>query len=159
RVLVDGHDLRAVSRRALRRRVGLVPQEVFLFSGTIRENIALDDPDLPFEKIAAAARKAGAHDFIAGLGLGYDTKVGERGVSLWGGQRQRVALARALVREPEILVLDEATSALDAESERAIQASLKEASKGRTTIIIAHRLSTVKDADRILVLDGGAIVE
>lgn len=159
KVLIDGHDVRALNRRALRRRVGVVPQEVFLFSGTVRENIALGDPDVPFERIVDAAKKGGAHDFISALALGYDTKVGERGTSLSGGQRQRIALARALLRNPDILILDEATSALDNESERAIQASLKDAVRGRTTIIVAHRLSTVRNADRILVLDAGTIVE
>jgi ATP-binding cassette, subfamily B, bacterial HlyB/CyaB len=159
KLLIDGHDLRALNRRALRRRIGVVPQEVFLFSGTVRENIALGDPDIPFDRIVAAAKMAGAHEFISAMGMGYDTKVGERGMSMSGGQRQRVALARALLRNPDVLVLDEATSALDNESERSIQHNLQEASKGRTTIVIAHRLSTVQNADRILVLDGGSIVE
>jgi ATP-binding cassette, subfamily B, bacterial HlyB/CyaB len=159
RVFFDGHDLRNLSPRDLRRRIGVVPQDVFLFSGTIRENIALGEPDTPFERVVAAARLAGAHDFISEMALGYDTKVGERGMSISGGQRQRIALARALLRDPDILILDEATSALDVESERAIQANLETACRGRTTIIIAHRLSTVRDADRIMVLEGGTIVE
>ena len=159
RVFIDGHDLKAISRRNLRRRIGVVPQEVFLFSGTIRENIALGDPDTSFERVVAAARMAGAHDFISEMALGYDTKVGERGMSVSGGQRQRIALARALLRDPDVLVLDEATSALDVESERTIQANLDGASRGRTTIVIAHRLSTVRNADRIIVIDRGAIVE
>ena len=159
RVFIDGHDLRNLSRRNLRRRIGVVPQDVFLFSGTVRDNIALGDPDTPFERVVAAARIAGAHEFISEMALGYDTKVGERGMSVSGGQRQRIALARALLRDPDILILDEATSALDVESERAIQANLEGACRGRTTIIIAHRLSTVKNADRIMVLDRGAIVE
>ena len=158
-VFIDGHNLRALSRRSLRRRIGVVPQEVFLFSGTVRENIALGEPDTPFERIVAAARTAGAHEFVSDMGLGYDSKIGERGMSLSGGQRQRIALARALLRDPDILILDEATSALDTESERAIQASLDVACRGRTTIIVAHRLSTVQNADRIFVIDGGAIVE
>jgi subfamily B ATP-binding cassette protein HlyB/CyaB len=159
RAFIDGHDLRTLSRRNLRRRIGVVPQDVFLFSGTIRENIALGAPDTPFERVVAAARLAGAHDFISEMALGYDTKVGERGMSVSGGQRQRIALARALLRDPDILILDEATSALDIESERAIQANLEGACRGRTTIIIAHRLSTVQNADRIMVIDRGAIVE
>jgi len=159
RVFIDGHDIKAISRRNLRRRIGVVPQDVFLFSGTIRENIALGDPDTSFERVVAAARMAGAHDFINEMALGYDTKVGERGMSVSGGQRQRIALARALLRDPDILLLDEATSALDVESERAIQANLDGASRGRTTIVIAHRLSTVRNADRIIVIDRGAIVE
>jgi ATP-binding cassette subfamily B protein len=159
KVFIDNHDMRALSRRHLRRRIGVVPQDVFLFSGTIRENIALGDPDMPFERIVAAARLAGVHDFVAEMALGYDTKVGERGMTLSGGQRQRIALARALLRNPDVLILDEATSALDTESERAIQANLEQACRGRTTIVIAHRLSTVQTADRILVIDRGAIVE
>jgi len=159
RLMIDGHDLRTLNRRALRRRIGVVPQEVFLFSGTIRDNIALGDPDVTFDRIVEAARLAGAHEFITGMAMGYDTKVGERGMSMSGGQRQRIALARALLRKPDVLVLDEATSALDNESERAIQANLQEASRGRTTIVIAHRLSTVRNADRILVLDAGTVVE
>jgi ATP-binding cassette, subfamily B, bacterial HlyB/CyaB len=159
RVFIDGHDIRALSRGSLRRRIGVVPQEVFLFSGTIRENIALGDPDTPFERIVAAAKIAGAHEFISEMSLGYDSKIGERGMSLSGGQRQRIALARALLRDPDILILDEATSALDTESERAIQASLDVACRGRTTIVVAHRLSTVQNADRILVIDRGGIVE
>ena len=159
RVFIDGHDLKTISRRNLRRRIGVVPQDVFLFSGTVRENIALGDPDTSFERVVAAARMAGAHDFISEMALGYDTKVGERGMSISGGQRQRIALARALLRDPDVLVLDEATSALDVESERAIQANLDGASRGRTTIVIAHRLSTVRNADRIIVIDRGAIVE
>ena len=159
RVFIDGHDIKAISRRNLRRRIGVVPQDVFLFSGTVRENIALGDPDTSFERVVAAARMAGAHDFISEMALGYDTKVGERGMSVSGGQRQRIALARALLRDPDVLVLDEATSALDVESERSIQANLDGASRGRTTIVIAHRLSTVRNADRIIVIDKGAIVE
>ena len=159
RVFIDDHDIRALTRRHLRRRIGVVPQEVFLFSGTIRENIALGEPDTPFERVVAAARLAGAHDFVGEMALGYDTKVGERGMSVSGGQRQRIALARALLRDPDIIVLDEATSALDVESERAIQGNLESACRGRTTIIIAHRLSTVQNADRIMVIDRGAILE
>ncbi len=159
RVFIDGHDIRTLSRRDLRRRIGVVPQDVFLFSGTIRENIAFGDPDTPFERIVAAAQVAGVSDFVNDMALGYDTKVGERGMSLSGGQRQRVALARALFRDPSLLILDEATSALDTESERAIQANLEGACRGRSTIIIAHRLSTVQNADRIFVIDRGALVE
>ncbi len=159
RVQVDGHDIRILARRTLRRRIGVVPQEIFLFSGTIRENIALADPDSPFDQVIRAAKAAGAHEFITGMGMGYETKIGERGMTMSGGQRQRIALARALLHEPDILLLDEATASLDTESERAIQRSLDEASHNRTTIVIAHRLSTVRDADRILVLDAGAVVE
>jgi len=159
RVFIDGHDIRTLSKHNLRRRIGVVTQDVFLFSGTIRENIAFGDPDVPFERIVAAAQVAGVHDFVTSMGLGYDTKVGERGMSLSGGQRQRVALARALLRDPSLIILDEATSALDTESERAIQANLDNACRGRTTIIVAHRLSTVQNSDRIFVIDQGTLVE
>jgi ATP-binding cassette, subfamily B, bacterial HlyB/CyaB len=159
RVFIDGHDIRTLSKRDLRRRIGVVPQDVFLFSGTISENIAFGDPDVHFERIVAAAQVAGVHDFVSDMASGYDTKVGERGMSLSGGQRQRVALARALLRDPDLIILDEATSALDTESERAIQANLDNACRGRTTIIVAHRLSTVQNCDRIFVIDLGALVE
>ena len=159
RLLIDGHDIRTIAPRSLRRRIGVVPQDVFLFSGTIRDNIALGDPDASFERIVRAAKLAGAHEFISGMGMGYDAKVGERGMSVSGGQRQRIALARALLNDPDILLLDEATSALDNESERLIQSNLAQASKERTSIVIAHRLSTVRDADRIIVLDESNIVE
>jgi len=159
RILIDGHDVRLLSPQALRRRIGVVPQDVFLFSGSARENISAGDPDTPLERIVRAAQLAGAHDFIAANPLGYDMKVGERGMSLSGGQRQRIALARALLHDPDVLVLDEATSSLDAESERTIQRSLEAAAQSRTTIVIAHRLSTVRNADRIIVLDGGCLVE
>lgn len=159
RVLIDGHDTRILSLRGLRSRVGVVPQEVFLFSGTIRENVAPGVKDPPFDKIMNACRMANAHGFVCDLGLGYETKVGERGVGLSGGQRQRVAMARALYRDPDILILDEATSALDAESERTVQDSLDTAMKGRTRIVIAHRLSTVQNADWTLVLDKGSLLE
>jgi ATP-binding cassette, subfamily B, bacterial HlyB/CyaB len=159
RLFIDGHDLRTLTKHDLRRRIGVVTQDVFLFSGTIRENIAFGDPDVPFERVVAAAQIAGVHDFVTAMTLGYETKVGERGMSLSGGQRQRVALARALLRDPSLIILDEATSALDTESERAIQASLDNACRGRTTIIVAHRLSTVQNSDRIFVIDQGALVE
>jgi ATP-binding cassette subfamily B protein len=159
RILVDGHDLRQVSITSLRSQVGVVPQEVFLFSGTIRENIAFGDPDAPLQEVVGAAMLAGAHEFISELPLGYETKIGERGQSLSGGQRQRIAIARALFKKPRILIFDEATSALDVESERAIQQNLENILKDRTTFIIAHRLSTVRNADLIVVLDQGAIVE
>jgi ATP-binding cassette subfamily B protein len=158
-VLMDGHDMRILSRHAVRRRIGVVPQEVFLFSGSITENVAVGEEKPPIEKVMACCRLAGAHEFISDMGLGYDSKVGERGMCLSGGQRQRIALARALYHEPDILILDEATSALDVESERAIQRNLQEVRRGRTTLIIAHRLSTVQNADRIIVLDRGALVE
>ncbi len=159
RIFIDDHDIRNISLYSYRKQIGVVPQEVILFSGTIRENISMGSPEANLEEVTQAARLAGAHSFISETGLGYDTKVGEQGMSLSGGQRQRIALARALLNQPRILILDEATSALDTESERAIQKNLEEATKGRTTIIIAHRLSTVRKADRILVIDGGSIVE
>jgi subfamily B ATP-binding cassette protein HlyB/CyaB len=143
----------------LRRQTGVVLQENVLFNQYIRENIALADPAMPMERVIAAAELAGAHDFILELPEGYDTIVGERGSSLSGGQRQRVAIARALIADPRILIFDEATSALDYESERAIQKNMKEISAGRTVFIIAHRLSTVRHADRIITIERGRIVE
>jgi ATP-binding cassette subfamily B protein len=159
RIYLDGHDLRQVALASLRAQVGVVPQEVFLFSGTIRENIAFGVEDAPLEAVVGAAMLAGAHEFISELPLGYETVIGERGQSLSGGQKQRVAIARALYKKPRILIFDEATSALDTESERAIQQNLDQILKDRTTLIIAHRMSTVRNADLIVVLDHGAIVE
>ena len=159
RIYIDGHDLRQVSLGSLRAQVGVVPQDVFLFSGTIRENIAFGQTDAPLEEVVGAAMLAGAHEFISELPLGYETVIGERGQSLSGGQKQRVAIARALFKKPRILIFDEATSALDTESERAIQQNLDKILKDRTTLIIAHRLSTVRNADLIVVMDRGAIVE
>jgi ATP-binding cassette subfamily B protein len=159
RIFIDGYDLRQVSISSLRSQIGVVPQDVFLFSGTIRENIAFGDPDAPLERVVGAAMLAGAHEFVSELPLGYATRIGERGQSLSGGQKQRIAIARALFKQPHILVFDEATSALDSESERAIQQNLDQILKDRTTLIIAHRLSTVRNADRIIVMDRGAIVE
>ncbi len=159
RVLVDGVDLSIVDMVWLRRSIGVVLQENFLFNRTIRENIALADPGLPMERVVNAARLAGAHDFICGLTEGYDTLVGEQGCTLSGGQRQRLAIARALIADPRILIFDEATSALDYESERVIQDNMAAMCQGRTVIIIAHRLSTVRACDRIVILDRGRIVE
>jgi ATP-binding cassette, subfamily B, bacterial HlyB/CyaB len=143
----------------LRRQIGVVLQENMLFNRSIRDNIALSDPAMPMERVIAAARLAGAHEFILELSEGYDTAVGERGSTLSGGQRQRIAIARALVSDPRILIFDEATSALDYESERIIQQNMKDISKGRTVLVIAHRLSTVRTADRIVTLDRGRLVE
>ena len=143
----------------LRRQIGVVLQENVLFNRSIRENIALADPSMPMERVIEAASLAGAHDFILELPEGYDTIVGERGSSLSGGQRQRVAIARALITDPRILILDEATSALDYESERAIQQNMKRIAAGRTVFVIAHRLSTVRNANRIITLEHGRIVE
>jgi len=159
RIWLDGHDLSHVSPRSLRSQLGVVPQECFLFSGTILENISLYSDDFTLEQVVEAAKLAEAHAFIQALPMGYNTQVGERGSSLSGGQRQRIAIARAVLRRPRILILDEATSALDTESERRFQENLSRISRDRTTFIIAHRLSTVKNADTILVLDKGIVVE
>jgi subfamily B ATP-binding cassette protein HlyB/CyaB len=159
RVLIDGVDLAMADPAWLRRQIGVVLQENVLFNRSVRENIALADPAMPMERIIAAASLAGAHDFILELTEGYDTIVGERGSTLSGGQRQRIAIARALVSDPRILVFDEATSALDYESERIIQSNMKEIAKGRTVLIIAHRLSTVRSVDRIITLERGRLVE
>lgn len=159
RVEIDGWDLREVSVRSLRRQIGLVPQETVLFRGTVRDNIAYARPDARTEEVIAAATAANAHEFIMALPDGYDTPLGDDGMQLSGGQRQRLAIARALLNNPRLLILDEATSALDSESEIAIQEAIDRVASGRTTFIIAHRLSTVRRADRIVVLDQGTIVE
>ena len=159
RVLVDGIDLAMVDPAWLRRQIGVVLQESVLFNRSVRENIALVDPAMPMERVIAAAKLAGAHEFILELTEGYDTIVGERGASLSGGQRQRIAIARALIADPRILIFDEATSALDYESERIIQQNMKEIAKGRTVLVIAHRLSTVRATDRIVTLERGRLVE
>jgi subfamily B ATP-binding cassette protein HlyB/CyaB len=159
RILVDGADLTMVDLAWLRRQVGVVLQENVLFNCSVSENIALADPAVPVDRIVAAAKLAGAHDFILELSEGYDTIIGERGSSLSGGQRQRIAIARALMLNPRILIFDEATSALDYESERAIQQNMKQIASGRTVFIIAHRLSTVRHADRIITIERGRIVE
>jgi ATP-binding cassette, subfamily B, bacterial MsbA len=158
-VRIDGQDLRTVTLASVRGAVALVSQEAALFNDTIRANIALGRAGATAQDIETAAREAAAHDFIAALPQGYDTMVGDRGANLSGGERQRIALARAFLRDAPILLLDEATSALDAESEARVQDALKRLAKGRATLVIAHRLSTVRDADRILVLEGGRIVE
>ncbi|WP_375166892.1 type I secretion system permease/ATPase [Bradyrhizobium sp. CCGB20] len=159
RVLVDGNDLAAVDPTWLRRQVGVVLQENMLFNRSVRDNIALADPALPMERVVAAAKLAGAHDFILELQDGYDTVIGERGSTLSGGQRQRIAIARALTTNPRVLIFDEATSALDYESERVIQQNMREITAGRTVLIIAHRLSTVRTADRIITIERGRVVE
>ncbi|MET4272257.1 subfamily B ATP-binding cassette protein HlyB/CyaB [Bradyrhizobium sp. F1.2.2] len=159
RVLVDGMDLMTTDPAGLRRQIGIVLQDNMLFNRSVRDNIALADPSLPMDRIIDAAKLAGAHDFILELPEGYDTVVGERGSTLSGGQRQRIAIARALVGNPRILIFDEATSALDYESERIIHDNMKEIAKGRTVLIIAHRLSTVRGADRIFTLERGRLVE
>ncbi len=159
RVLVDGHDLRDVAVHSLRSQMGIVPQEAFLFSGTIGENIAFGRPDATAEEVEAAARAVHAHDFIVALEYGYDTEIGERGIQLSAGQRQLVAFARALIADPRILVLDEATANVDIHTEGRIEAGLRRLLAGRTAIVIAHRLSTIRTAGRIVVLDHGRIVE
>jgi ABC-type multidrug transport system fused ATPase/permease subunit len=159
RVLVDGHDLRGVQQEALRRRLGIVPQEGFLFSGSVRENIAFGRPEAALEEIEAAVAAVGATEFVAALPAGIETEVGERGVQLSAGQRQLVAFARALLAEPRILILDEATSNVDVRTEKTIERGLQRLLAGRTAIVIAHRLSTIRRAGKIVVLEGGRIAE
>jgi subfamily B ATP-binding cassette protein HlyB/CyaB len=159
RVLIDGMDLSVADPAWLRRQIGVVLQENVLFNRSVRDNIALADPAMPMERVISAATLAGAHEFILELPEGYDTIVGERGSTLSGGQRQRIAIARALTTDPRVLIFDEATSALDYESERIIQHNMKEIAKGRTVLVIAHRLSTVRAADRIVTLERGRLVE
>jgi ABC-type multidrug transport system fused ATPase/permease subunit len=158
-VRIDGSDLRDVTQRSLRRQLGVVPQEGYLFSGSVHDNIAFGRPQATDVEIAAAARAVGAHEFVMRLPEGYESDVGERGSRLSAGQRQLVALARALIADPRILILDEATSSVDVQSEAAIERGLHRLLAGRTAIVIAHRLSTVMSADRIAVLDKGRIVE
>ena len=159
RVLIDGIDLAVIDPSWLRRQIGVVLQENVLLNASVRENIALADPGMPIGRVIEAAKLAGAHEFILELPEGYDTKVGERGASLSGGQRQRVAIARALVGDPRILIFDEATSALDYESERIVQQNLRRICQGRTVFVIAHRLSAVRHANRIITLERGRLVE
>jgi len=159
KVLVDGHDVASISLLSLRQQIGVVDQNTFLFGGTIYENISIGHPEATLEDIVETARLSGADQFIKDLALGYETQIGEGGGMLSGGQRQRLAIARALLGNPQLLILDEATSSLDAESERIIQTNLNTILKNRTTLVIAHRLSTVRNADKILVLDRGVLVE
>ena len=159
RVLVDGQDLREVTSDSLRSQMGIVPQEAFLFSGTVRDNIAFGRPGADEQEIEAAARAVGADEFIAELPDGYATEVGERGAQLSAGQRQLLAFARALIADPRILILDEATSNVDLQTETRIEQALRRLLAGRTSIVIAHRLSTIRRAGRIVVLDHGRIVE
>jgi ATP-binding cassette, subfamily B, bacterial MsbA len=159
RLTIDGIDLRGVTLDSLRGQIGLVTQETVLFDDTVRNNIAYGRADVPLERVIAAARASQAHEFIEQLPQRYDTPLGERGARLSLGQRQRISIARALLKDPPILILDEATSALDAESETLVQQALERLMRGRTSIVIAHRLATVRAADRILVLDEGRIVE
>ena len=159
KILIDGYDIRDVQIKSLRQQLALVPQENILFSGTVASNIAFGQKDYDTESVEQAARIANAHDFIMELPQGYDTWVGERGVNLSGGQRQRISIARAVLHNPKILILDEATSALDAESESLVQEALQRLMQGRTVFIIAHRLATIRNSDRIIVLEQGQIVE
>ena len=156
---IDGQDVRAVTQSSLRRAIGVVPQDTVLFNDTIAANIAYGRPGASQEEIEEAARVAQIHSFIVTLPEGYETVVGERGLKLSGGEKQRVAIARVVLKNPPILVLDEATSALDTRTEQALQADLARVALGRTTLVIAHRLSTVVDADEIVVLEAGRIVE
>jgi len=158
RVTVDGVDVRDVTLTSLRREIGVIAQDPFLFSATVRENIAFGRPDASAEDVERAATLAQAHEFIEALPAGYDTVIGERGITLSGGQRQRVAIARALVVDPRILILDDATASVDATTESKIRDGLREAMRGRTTIIIAHRLSTIALADEVVVLEDGRVV-
>jgi subfamily B ATP-binding cassette protein MsbA len=159
RLLIDGHDVRDVTLASLRAQVGIVTQETVLFNDTVRNNIAYGQPQVPQAEVETAARAALAHDFIVALPAGYDTVIGERGVRLSGGERQRLAIARALLKNAPILILDEATSALDSESEALVQSALHNLMSGRTVFVIAHRLSTVRRADRIVVIENGTIAD
>jgi len=159
RILIDGQEIRDVTQRSLREKIGIVTQQTILFDDTVRNNIAYGRPDLALERVVEAARAANAHEFISGLPQGYDTHIGENGIKLSGGERQRIAIARALLKNPPILILDEATSNLDSDSEIAVQKALEALMKGRTTMVVAHRLSTIRNVDRIYVLVGGRIAE
>src|SRR5687768_3076344 len=158
-IKVDGMDISSFNRSAYRENIGIVPQDVILFGGSIRENIQYGNPQATFEEVQAAAEKANALEFIESFPDGFDTIVGERGVKLSGGQRQRIAIARAILKNPSILILDEATSSLDAQSEVLVQQALEKLMEGRTTIVIAHRLSTIKKVDRIFVIQEGRLAE
>ncbi|MBP9949497.1 MAG: ATP-binding cassette domain-containing protein, partial [Negativicutes bacterium] len=158
-ITIDDIDIKAVTLKSLRNAIGIVQQDVYMFAGTVLENISYGNPTATFEEIVAAAKKANIHDFIMSLAEGYNSHVGEHGVKLSGGQKQRLAIARVFLKNPPILILDEATSALDNESEQHIQKSLEELATNRTTIVIAHRLSTIKNADEIIVINDNGIQE
>ncbi len=158
-ILLDGQDLRSVTQKSLRESLGLVPQEVVLFNSTIKDNLIYGAPDATLEEIEAAADQAQLLDFVNGLPDKWDTRVGERGLKLSGGEKQRLGIARAILKNPPVLVLDEATSALDSTTEAEVQKALDFASKGRTTLVVAHRLSTIADADEIIVLKEGVVAE
>jgi subfamily B ATP-binding cassette protein MsbA len=159
RLLIDGNDVRDLTLASLRSQIGIVTQDTVLFNDTVRNNIAYGQPQIPLKEVEAAAHAALAQDFIRTLPAGYDTVIGERGVRLSGGERQRIAIARALLKNAPILILDEATSALDSESEALVQTALHNLMSGRTVFVIAHRLSTVRRADRIVVIENGAIAD
>jgi subfamily B ATP-binding cassette protein MsbA len=158
-LLIDGNDVRDLTLASLRSQIGIVTQDTVLFNDTVRNNIAYGQPQVPLREVEAAAQAALAQDFIRALPAGYDTVIGERGVRLSGGERQRIAIARALLKNAPILILDEATSALDSESEALVQTALHNLMSGRTVFVIAHRLSTVRRADRIVVIENGAIAD
>ena len=158
-ILIDGTDIRNLTLESVRRNIGIVQQDVFLFVGTIRDNILYGRPDATFEEVQEAAKRANIHDYIMSLEHGYDTEIGERGVKLSGGQKQRLSIARVFLKDPAILILDEATSALDNTTEVLIQHALDELCKGRTTLVVAHRLSTIRNADEIAVVIDGQIRE
>ena len=159
KILLDGKDIKGYTLKSLRANIGIVQQEVYLFSGTVYDNILYGRLDASREEVIAAAKEAGAHEFIMNLKDGYDTYIGERGVKLSGGQKQRISIARVFLKNPPVLILDEATSALDNESEFAVAQSLQRLSEGRTTLTIAHRLSSIRNSDRILVLTEQGIKE
>ena len=159
KIEIDGNDIRNYTLSSLRKNIGIVQQDIYMFSGTIRENIAYGKPDATMEEIINASKRANIHDFVMSLPDGYDSQTGERGVRLSGGQKQRISIARVFLKNPPILILDEATSALDNESERKIQGALQDLARGRTTLVIAHRLSTIRHADEIIVIDKGLVVE
>ena len=157
--MLDGINVNDITFSSLRKSIGIVQQDVFLFGGSVKDNILYGRPDASFEDVVLAAKRANIHDYIMSLPHGYDTEVGERGVRLSGGQKQRLSIARVFLKNPAVLILDEATSALDNTTEILIQSALDELCKGRTTVIVAHRLSTVKNADEIAVIDNGEIAE
>ncbi|MGN1082675.1 MAG: ABC transporter ATP-binding protein, partial [Candidatus Avispirillum sp.] len=158
-ILIDGRDINSITRRSLRRNIGIVQQDVYLFNASVRDNILYGRPDATEEEVVEAAKRANIHDYIMSLDKGYDTVIGERGVRLSGGQKQRLSIARVFLKNPSILILDEATSALDNATEILIQSALDELCRGRTTVVVAHRLSTIKNADEIAVIDDGRVAE
>lgn len=159
RILIDGEDIRDYTLKSLRNNIGIVQQDVYLFTGSVMDNIRYGNPHATDAEIVAAAQNANAHDFIMNLPEGYDTNIGQRGVKLSGGQKQRLSIARVFLKNPPILIFDEATSALDNESEKVVQESLEKLAKNRTTFVIAHRLSTIRNAEKILVLSENGIAE